>query len=300
MLQIAQAGTVTISSVGSETDITAVNNAVFYETDFNTANILSYNYVNAQTIYFYFKERSDSSGLNFLDLTNYTFTLRAYDATTGESIAGATAYNKQFVDLAYYSLSDVGQIDIYLANSEARNMVFVLTNDQTLSSVTFYIKAKLNSSNYYYLWVDNGRYDYRQTSAIASVGDISLYTTINGGYLLISPTANFSESSAADFDFSYPQLSVYYKKNNISSCPNYSFYIDNYSSPIVNSTITCHTLPNYQSIGIITFSKELFYVVSGTLFFRLNMEDVDSGNINKFYIKLYPSTGKISLKNENA
>jgi hypothetical protein len=295
MLQVAFGGKTLIDD-GS---IEIVDNLTFYEPGYNVMFPLELSVPKSDSIYIIVRKR-DSNGSGFdANFIPQTLTATAKDATNAETLSAVTyaSTRDEWNDDPSYATPVVVEIQNQLSVAPPSTLrVRVIdvelkdTTDNSFLNFRIIVEEDPTDLHFNYIPIHRTTYSDRNTFT-AAVRDI--YMSLKSGsdaYLLVSPYAWLTESTKESFDFSYPQDSNYYKRENTFNSEDFTFSLNSTSHTFVGDYITITNVPGYRKVCLILIDNAIFNNIAAlqrSINFTVSLVGELSGIEDTFTVNLY-------------
>jgi hypothetical protein len=264
MLQVAFAGKNLVNGGN-----TLVDNPIYYEPGFNLMSPLEIESSKADYIYLLVRKRSDGTGSIFEEILTDNLTFTAKDATNGEPLITQIELNNlntswdpphPLVDPEDLILLTIeNQLDPSDPSLRVRIMDCYIkdTSDNTFLS----FRVTVNSDNeiyFYYIPVERSNISDRNTFSAASREAFVKMSGASDFYILFSPYAWLKEDTKDKADFSYPENSIYYRRQKTYNEEDFTYSLVAYNYSFVPDLISVMNVPGYRKAGIILVDNLLY------------------------------------------
>jgi hypothetical protein len=266
MLQAAYGG----YHLNDSSSSSIVTNPVYYEPGFNLMSPLEISSSAADVVYILIRQRANTAGTVFNNPKVDDISVSAVDVTNGESltvvVSEVVAPSSWVVDDPSGNppilLTITNQVDTINNSLKVRtincNVKEILENN----FIDFRITVDDDNQYFNYIPVDRKRIVDRNTFSTAGrQGYVQLNST-SDFYMLFSMYAWLKETTKSVADFSYPQDSIFYQKQDTYNNEDFTFGIDGYSHSFIPDQISVMQVPSYDKVGLLLINNMLYEYVS--------------------------------------
>ena len=274
-----------------------VENPVYYEPGFNLMSPLEISSPEADRLYILVRKRVNTSGTIFNTSTNISAIVT--DVTNGENLNVIVSDNNLYPAWNVEDPSSNSPILMTITNQvdTVNNLLKVRTIDCHVkdisdnSSIDFRITVDDTNQYFHYISVDRKRISDRNTfSATVRQAYVQLNST-SDFYVLFSMSAWLKETTKNNADFSYPQDSIFYQRQDTYNNEDYSFEISTYSHSFISDLVSVMQIPSYDKVGILLIDNLLYkYVVeqqNSDFYIDILVEGQLSGITDTFRVNFY-------------
>jgi len=221
----------------------------------------------ADKLYMLLRKRSDNSGTAFEELSLSNISVVAKDASNGESLAVSVSFDGSFTGVFWGSNpSSVSPVVLTIENqlNTSNPILRVRVIDCTVkdisddSFIVFRVIVQDGNLNFNYVPVRRTAISDRNTFSIQGrEAYVDIYSD-SDSYILFSPYAWLSETTIEKSDFSYPEDSIYYNRQNTYNNEDFTFSLVNYSNSFMADHLSVMNIPSYGKAGIILVDRDLY------------------------------------------
>jgi len=263
MLQVALGAYENIEDSTTEVE----SNPIYYEPGFNLMAPLEIEVgTEADIIYIFLRKRSDGTGLNFEDLTVSNISATAIDTTNGESLSTGVSLNSSYgfasenpsVNFVPLVVRIENQLDVSSPILRVRVIDCNIKDTTDNSFITFRIIVSDGDLDFHYISIRRKDTSDRNTFSIQGrEAYVDIYKD-SDSYILFSPYSWIKETTKNKADFSYPEDSIYYNKQDTYNNEDFTFSLASYSNSFVQNNISVMNIPSYGKAGIILVDRLMY------------------------------------------
>jgi hypothetical protein len=261
MLQVAFAG----SFLVSENENNLVSTPVYYEPGFNIISPLELSISKSDRFYILLRKRDNDSGTSFTNLDKSNISISTVDVTNGEEVLSIVSDNdlNSAWDAPSGNLPLVliieNQIDILNPEVRVRVVDCYVNEIGTNNFIKFRVTVEDDNLYFNYIPVDRKALSDRNTFTIEGRQAYVKLNSDSDSYIIFSPFAWLKETTNKDIaDFSYPQDSIFYQRENTYNKEDFSFSLSAYSNSFIAEQISVMNIPGYKKAGIILIDNMLY------------------------------------------
>jgi hypothetical protein len=214
-------------------------------------------------VYIVLRKRSDGTGSNFEDLLSSSLSVSAVDATTGEAVGASLNSNVNFEDSPWSPDEEIvvlaveSQLNLLEPNFRVRVIDCTVSDTTDNDFIFFRIVVPDTDLNFHYIPVRRSfRHGRERASIEGKEANVDVYGD-SESYVLFSPYTGFSESTKDKADFSYPEDSTYYKRQDSFNNEDFSIDLVSVSDPFLEESISVMNVPSYGKAGLILIDRTL-------------------------------------------
>lgn len=238
---------------------------VYYEPGYDIMTPLEMIVPACDRVYLLVRNRTDTSGNTFNNLTTTNLSITAKDATTNESldtyinsnISGNTYYRIEWnQSTSYPSFNPTlfiinSNIDINIPILRVRVIDCFISHISTKDFLNFRLLIEDDNIKTNYSVIDTQRVSER--FKFTSTSDTGIATVNRNGdtYVLLSPFGYLKEEDQTKADFSYPIDSIFYHRQKSFNEENYHYSISTYSHSFLRGLIEVMNVPGYQKAAVV-------------------------------------------------
>jgi len=295
MLQVALGAYENLEDSTTEVE----SNPVYYEPGFNLMSPLEIDIgAEADVIYIFLRKRSDDTGSNFFNMTPSEISFTAIDVTNGETLLSGVALNSTYNFLSENPSANFTPLVIRIENQlDVSNPILRVrvidcnVKDITNNNfITFRIIVSDGDLDFHYIPVRRKASSDRNTFSIQGrEAYVDIYED-SDSYILFSPYSWIKEATKSKADFSYPEDSIYYNKQDTFNNEDFTFSLDSYSNSFVKDNISVMNIPSYGKAGIVLVDRLMYsnLVSQGrSAYANILVTGELSGRVDTFKVNFY-------------
>jgi len=189
----------------------------------------------------------------------------ATDTTNGEALVTRVSSNNTYepwTDSPSASIPIVveieNQLDIISPILRVRVIDCFVKETTTTNFIQFRITVDDSGLFFHYIPVNRKFLSDRNDFTIASRQAKVVLNSSSDTYILFSPYAWLKETTKGKEDFSYPEDSIHYQRQNTYNKEDFIFSVSSYSHTFVSEQISVMNVPSYGKVGIVTVDSMLY------------------------------------------
>lgn len=143
-----------------------------------------------------------------------------------------------------------------------------------------------DARSFSYIKVDNRDYDERRTTSESGTGALLPFSP-RGGYVVMSPMTSFSETTAAEADFSFPPGRIFYKLSDAVNEEIFEYRIEDYSHSELLDVVSIDSVPGFPRAAVIRvdgYVKKILPDIGQSVWVRVSATSDISEQVDRFTI----------------
>ena len=266
MLQVALGGYILISD-----GTTYVNDPVFYEPGFNLMSPLELSVSKSDSIFILVRKRTDGTVSDYDELDSSDVLVAVSDATNNELLStniSNSSYN-QWNDNPSSNTPVVLQINNQLGVGSSVLRARIIdcevkdTTDNSFIKFRIIVEEDPEDLHFNYISVHTQYPSERNTFSAAGRKAYVTLKSDSDSYIIVSPYAWLTETTKELSDFSYPEDSFYYKREETYNEEDFSFALQSYSHSWVADSVSVVNVPGYKKVALVLIDNSIFNRIKG-------------------------------------